>query len=512
LGKGFASSVGASADEVTVVEKTNRRRQLDQSIGVEIVLTTTNTELAGSAVASASDESFSQTLKEETVAAAEASGVSLSIGDIETAAPAIEAQTVSNKPVPTTTLMASDAKCAGVSSDTAVSVASLEECAQTYPNMLYLSYLPESGICEGTSECLKDNDNSWSVYKGTYHNRTCTATLASSQTTCSDIDEDNTFEVADIDECMQMFDHMPYISYFLGVASASKCMGHTSCIATDTVNDWKVYNTTCVDPNDVVPPPEPTPEPMTTSEPESTCYDDILNGDEEEVDCGGSCPPCGVDFSDFTDCVGSWESCDNSVCTQEYKVTTAEANGGTACSYTHGSFQACTDDSACATSPPTTELETTEAAIVCSGIEKKACKKEHDDVCTWSVILKACTAIDWVPVCEDYNNDKKICKRLAKEEYECEWKGGQCQSINNVCTVGWIEVEKLKNKGDKTKHKYVSTIEDCVAKGVEVGAKGVMYEPNHKKQYCFTYGTANYNLPGTSPDSDVVIWFNETCD
>lgn len=35
-------------------------------------------------------------------------------------------------------------------------------------------------------------------------------------------------------------------------------------------------------------------------EPEATCNDGIQNGDEEGIDCGGSCPPCGTVGLDFS--------------------------------------------------------------------------------------------------------------------------------------------------------------------------------------------------------------------
>ncbi|TVQ93296.1 MAG: hypothetical protein EA397_04810 [Deltaproteobacteria bacterium] len=45
---------------------------------------------------------------------------------------------------------------------------------------------------------------------------------------------------------------------------------------------------------------------------EPTCVDEVRNGDETDVDCGGSCPPC----DDGSDCAAP-EDCDSGVCVEE---------------------------------------------------------------------------------------------------------------------------------------------------------------------------------------------------
>merc|ERR1712037_765292 len=151
------------------------------------------------------------------------------------------------------------------------------------------------------------------------------------------------------------------------------------------------------------------------------------------------------------------------------------------------------------------------AVDVCAGYDKKPCRKEHSDECKWNSVLKSCVSNDWTPVCSEYTSNKKSCKRFIKEGYACEWSAKECKATDAVCVPGWIEVELLKNKDTKTKHKYIDSIEACVAKGTEVGAQGVIYEPSHKHQICLTFATVGDYHPGTSADSDLVIYYNEAC-
>jgi hypothetical protein len=154
-----------------------------------------------------------------------------------------------------------------------------------------------------------------------------------------------------------------------------------------------------------------------------------------------------------------------------------------------------------------------EEADPCNEYEKKPCRREHDDVCKWSHTLKECQSIDWTPVCSDYTLYMQECKKFSNEGYACEWKNKECKAtdVEHECVVGWKEVEVLKGKSDKTKHKYLATLQDCQDKAVEVGAEGFIYEENHKKQVCLTFDTVDDYHPGTSADTELQIYYHETC-
>merc|ERR1712238_108441 len=89
--------------------------------------------------------------------------------------------------------------------------------------------------------------------------------------------------------------------------------------------------------------------------------------------------------------------------------------------------------------------------IQCADLDKKPCRKEHDDECMWNTVLKQCQSKDWAPVCSDFTSNKKHCKRLGKKGYNCKWSSGE-----------------------------------CIAKA-EAASKGLIYEPNSKK--CLTFAT-----------------------
>jgi len=55
-------------------------------------------------------------------------------------------------------------------------------------------------------------------------------------------------------------------------------------------------------------------EDTTTGEPQDTCANGALDGDETSVDCGGSCPPCGVGESCATNADCAMGECVTEVC------------------------------------------------------------------------------------------------------------------------------------------------------------------------------------------------------
>merc|ERR1711937_844286 len=235
----------------------------------------------------------------------------------------------------------------------------------------------------------------------------------------------------------------------------------------------------------------------------------VLGGSAEEDECG----VCNGDNSSCADCAGvpngdaAVDECgacngDNSSCADCAGVPNGDAQED-ACGV-------CNGNNACLTT--TAGPETTEEEITCAsfGSDKKGCKKTSKDYglkCKWQkhTSPKMCTNKDWIPVCSEYTDNKKSCKKLG-----CDWDKvtGICSGLE-VCEeedMTWGEVSGIVQTTGKVKHKFVASVEECMATADALGAVAIIYEQYNPKQLCFTYTGIGGYAAGSSADSEFVTY------
>jgi hypothetical protein len=237
--------------------------------------------------------------------------------------------------------------------------------------------------------------------------------------------------------------------------------------------------------------------------------DGVVGGSAEEDECG----VCNGDNTACADCAGvpngdaQVDECgvcngDNSECADCAGVPNGNAQED-ACGV-------CNGNNACLTT--TAGPETTEEEITCAsfGSDKKGCKKTSKDYglkCKWQkhTSPKMCTNKDWIPVCAEYTDNKKSCKKLG-----CDWDKvtGICSGLE-VCEeedMTWGEVSGIVQTTGKVKHKFVASVEECMATADALGAVAIIYEQYNPKQLCFTYTGIGGYAAGSSADSEFVTY------